>query len=76
MSPRFTFGPSTADRLLANCWACKIELLRSCDDDDDGELAIAYEIKGEIPGGDADGLLAGLIAALRQPRAEGGECNV
>jgi hypothetical protein len=74
--PRFSFGPTIGDQLVAHATGVTVHLTRWPTSEDASTIDCTVELKSEIPlsGDDAGSLLAALISELRQPRAqEGGE---
>jgi hypothetical protein len=70
------FGPSAADRLLANAETVRLELRRFIDDDDKPAVSCSYRLVGCIdvePDATTGELLLKIVQALGAKRSEGGE---
>lgn len=69
--PRHYFvSPSPGDRLLANAYGAKIELIRY-KTDDGPEVGLSFELVGSITDGpEARRLLAALLESFQGPRPE------
>jgi hypothetical protein len=72
---RALFGPSPADRLLANAASTRIDLHRFIDDEGKPTVCCTYKLVGSIdvkPDVDTGELLLGIVRALGAERREGG----
>jgi hypothetical protein len=69
---KLLFGPSVADRLLANSTGLKLELLRiNGDDEEPDQVLCDFELSGSLPrNGDPTDILLALIHQFRTPRGE------
>lgn len=67
-SPRFQlFGPSTADKLLAEGYSLEIKLIKFPDDDGVMRTSMSVELKSEFDADDeGEGIAADLIRQFRQ----------
>jgi hypothetical protein len=65
--------PSIGDKIIAGAWACKIDLVRTLDDDGRSECHASFEISGTITGqDDAKQLLQALLDRFQSPSSRKG----